>query len=97
MDVRISARGCQAARQVPTQHQELHRSGKKKYTDIQELDATILREFIERIKISPKDKATKMRQVRIVSNFIGAFDFNMVKNQIEPVETGFRQRKVGNG
>jgi DNA invertase Pin-like site-specific DNA recombinase len=73
----------------------------KKYTDIQELDATILREFIERIEISHKDKATKTRQVRIVYNFIGAFDFNhaasRTASRIEPVHTGKRQRKAANG
>ncbi|MCL2853901.1 MAG: DUF4368 domain-containing protein, partial [Defluviitaleaceae bacterium] len=47
----------------------------KKYTDLQELDAAVLREFIERVYVSEKDKQTKTQEVQIVYNFIGAFDF----------------------
>jgi len=47
----------------------------KKYTDLQALDATILREFIDRIDISAMDRKSKERKIRIVYNFIGAFDF----------------------
>lgn len=47
----------------------------KKYTDMQELDATILREFIDRIEVSHVDKKSKTREITIVYNFIGAFDF----------------------
>lgn len=53
----------------------------KKYTDLQELDAGVLREFIERIYISEKDKQTKTQEVRIVYNFIGAFDFVQATKQ----------------
>ena len=47
----------------------------KKYTDMQELDATLLREFIDRIEVSHADRKTKTREITIVYNFIGAFDF----------------------
>ena len=42
---------------------------------MQELDATILREFIDRIEVSHVDKKSKTREITIVYNFIGAFDF----------------------
>ena len=47
----------------------------KKYTDMQELDAAVLREFIDRIEVSHADKKSKTREITIVYNFIGAFDF----------------------
>ena len=47
----------------------------KKYTDMQELDASVLREFIDRIEVSHTDKKSKTREITIVYNFIGAFDF----------------------
>ena len=47
----------------------------KKYTDMRELDATLLREFIDRIEVSHADRKTKTREITIVYNFIGAFDF----------------------
>jgi DNA invertase Pin-like site-specific DNA recombinase len=47
----------------------------KKYTEMKELDATVLREFIERIEVFQIDKETKTQRVKIVYNFIGAFDF----------------------
>jgi DNA invertase Pin-like site-specific DNA recombinase len=47
----------------------------KKYTEIKELDATVLREFIERIEVFQIDNETKARKIEIVYNFIGAFDF----------------------
>ena len=55
----------------------------KKYTDLQELDSTIIREFINRIEISATDGkrgrrkkgAVEVRKISIVYNFIGAFDF----------------------
>jgi len=47
----------------------------KKYTDLQELDATVLREFIDRINVSASDKFARTREIEIVYNFIGAFDF----------------------
>ena len=48
----------------------------RKYTDMQELDATVLREFIERIEVSHAERWAKTREITIVYNFIGAFDFN---------------------
>ena len=45
------------------------------YTDMQELDAAVLREFIDRIEVSHADKNSKTREITIVYNFIGAFDF----------------------
>ena len=42
----------------------------KKYTDMQELDASILREFIDHIEVSHTDKKSKTREITIVYNFI---------------------------
>jgi len=53
----------------------------KKYTDLQELDAAVLREFIEKIYISEKNKQTNTQEIRIVYNFIGAFDFGKAMEQ----------------
>ena len=53
----------------------------KKYTDLQELDATVLREFVERIYIHERDKQAKTQEVSIVYNFIGAFDFVQAAGQ----------------
>ncbi len=53
----------------------------KKYTDLKELDATVLRECIERIYVYEKDKQTKTQEVEIVYNFIGAFDFAYAAEQ----------------
>ena len=47
----------------------------KKYTDMQELDAAVLREFIDRIEVSHADKKSKTREITIAYNLIGAFDF----------------------
>ena len=52
----------------------------KKYTDIRALDATVLREFVDRIEISANEngrgrRPDKNRKIHIVYNFIGAFDF----------------------
>ena len=64
-------------------HQEQQKTNAKafvaavrKYTDMQELDATVLREFIERIEVSHAERWAKTREITIVYNFIGAFDFN---------------------
>ena len=63
-------------------HQEQQKTNAKafvaavrKYTDMQELDAAVLREFIDRIEVSHADKKSKTREITIVYNFIGAFDF----------------------
>ena len=68
----------------------------KKYTDIRALDATILREFIDRIEISANEngrgrKLDKNRKIHIVYNFIGAFDFSQATQQRE---TNHEQRKT---
>jgi DNA invertase Pin-like site-specific DNA recombinase len=55
----------------------------KKYTDLQKLDAAVLREFIERIFVSEKDKTTKEQELEIVYNFVGAFDFKAAKKRSE--------------
>ena len=47
----------------------------KKYTDLQELDAAVLRAFIDRIEVSHVDKKSRTREITIVYNFLGAFDF----------------------
>ena len=62
----------------------------KKYTDMQELDASILREFIDRIEVSHTDKKSKTREITIVYNFIGAFDFDRAKSNAQ--NTTKRQR-----
>ena len=58
----------------------------KKYTDLRELDATVLREFIDKIYISKTSGkkgrgADKTREIEIVYNFIGAFDFETATEQ----------------
>ena len=53
----------------------------KKYTELEELDATVLRELIEKIRVSEKDKQTGEQLVEITYNFIGAFDFQQAAQQ----------------
>ena len=53
----------------------------KKYTDLTKLDATVLREFIEKVYVSEKDKQNDTRGIRIVYNFIGEFDFDTAIKQ----------------
>ncbi|MDR1184719.1 MAG: recombinase family protein [Coriobacteriales bacterium] len=55
----------------------------KKYTDLKELDAAVLREFVEKIYVSEKDKATNEQELEIVYNFVGAFDFKAAKTRSE--------------
>ena len=43
---------------------------------MKELDATILREFIDHIEVSHADRKSRTREITIVYNFIGAFDFS---------------------
>jgi hypothetical protein len=56
---------------------QLRLAATKKYTDLKALDATVLREFIDRIEIAatPKYSRKHPRRINIVYNFIGAFDF----------------------
>lgn len=55
----------------------------RKYTDMQQLDAAMLREFIDRIEVSHTDKKSKTREITIVYNFIGAFDFERAKEKAQ--------------
>ena len=63
----------------------------KKYTDLQELDAAVLRAFIDRIEVSHVDKKSRTREITIVYNFIGAFDFERAKEKAKNI-TQTRQR-----
>ena len=64
----------------------------KKYTDMPQLDATILREFVEQIRVSDiyttneQQKQVKIREIEIVYNFIGAFDFKGVWQQSQTAQ-----------
>jgi hypothetical protein len=60
----------------------------KKYTDLQKLDETVLREFIDRIQVSAVDKESKTREIKIVYNFIGAFDFRAAMAQTQTEKIG---------
>ena len=59
----------------PKCRQETLIDAKGPYTDLQELDAAVLRAFIDRIEVSHVDKKSRTREITIVYNFIGAFDF----------------------
>jgi len=48
----------------------------------------VLREFIDRIYVSAVDKTAKTREIKIVYNFIGAFDFRAATEQAQ-------QKKIG--
>ena len=43
----------------------------------------MLREFIDRIEVSHTDKKSKTREITIVYNFIGAFDFERAKEKAQ--------------
>ncbi|MCR4723135.1 MAG: DUF4368 domain-containing protein [Eubacteriales bacterium] len=47
----------------------------RKYKDLQELDATVLLNFIERIELSHAERGEKIRNINLVYIFIGAFAF----------------------
>lgn len=64
----------------------------RKYTNLEKLDTTIVREFIDKILVSAKDRKTKTQEITIVCNFIGAFDFNKAINQAKKED---KNRKVG--
>ncbi len=63
-----------------------------KYTDMQQLDASILREFVEKIYISEvytpdkNEPRIKVREIEIVYNFIGAFDFEEAREQSQAAQ-----------
>ncbi len=75
----------------------------KKYTDLQELDAAVLRAFIDRIEVSHIDKKSRTREITIVYNFIGAFDFTRAienaRNTKPPLASMFSlsHRPIWNG
>ena len=64
----------------------------KKYTDMAQLDASVLREFVEKIYISDvytpdeSDPRIKVREIQIVYNFIGAFDFEEAREQSQAAQ-----------
>jgi len=64
----------------------------KKYTDMTQLDATIMREFVEQIRVSEtyttdeQQKRVKIREIEIVYNFIGAFDFEGAREQSQTAQ-----------
>jgi len=61
----------------------------KKYTNLTELDTTILREFIDKILVSKnpgkrgRGAGDKVQEIEIVYNFIGAFDFGRATLQAQ--------------
>ncbi len=72
----------------------------KKCTDMTQLDATILRELVEQIRVSEtyttdeQQKRVKIREIEIVYNFIGAFDFEGAREQSQTAQ-GKNNTRVG--
>ena len=70
----------------------------RKYTDMQQLDAYILREFVDKIYISEvytpdeNEPRIKVREIEIVYNFIGAFDFEDAREQSQAAQ---KEKKTG--
>ena len=70
----------------------------RKYTDMQQLDASILREFVDKIYISEvytpdeNEPRIKVREIEIVYNFIGAFDFEEAREQSQASQ---KEKKTG--
>ena len=70
----------------------------RKYTDMQQLDASVLREFVEKIYISEvstpdeNEPRIKVREREIVYNFIGAFDFEEAREQSQAAQ---KEKKTG--
>lgn len=64
----------------------------KKYTDMTQLDASVLWEFVEKIYISDvytpdeNDSRIKVWEIQIVYNFIGAFDFEEAREQSQAAQ-----------
>ncbi|MCI8645530.1 MAG: DUF4368 domain-containing protein [Firmicutes bacterium] len=64
----------------------------RKYTDMTQLDASVLREFVEKIYVSDiytpdeNDPRVKVREIQIVYNFIGAFDFEEAREQSQAAQ-----------
>lgn len=70
----------------------------KKYTDMQMIDAALLREFVEKIYISDvytpdeNEPRIKVRDIQIIYNFIGAFDFEEAREQSQAAQ---KIKKIG--
>ena len=70
----------------------------RKYTDMQQLDASILREFVDKIYVSEvytpdeNEPRIKVREIEIVYNFIGAFDFEEARDQSQAAQ---KEKKTG--
>ena len=70
----------------------------RKYTDMQQLDASILREFVDKIYISEvytpdeNEPHIKVREIEIVYNFIGAFDFEEARDQSQAAQ---KEKRTG--
>ena len=70
----------------------------RKYTDMHQLDASVLREFVEKIYISEvytpdeNESRIKVREIEIVYNFIGAFDFEEAREQSQAAQ---KEKKTG--
>ena len=65
---------------------------------MQQLDASILREFVDKIYISEvytpdeNEPRIKVREIEIVYNFIGAFDFEEAREQSQAAQ---KEKKTG--
>ena len=65
---------------------------------MQQLDASVLREFVEKIYISEvytpdeNEPRIKVREIEIVYNFIGAFDFEDAREQSQAAQ---KEKKTG--
>ena len=65
---------------------------------MQQLDAYILREFVDKIYISEvytpdeNEPRIKVREIEIVYNFIGAFDFEEAREQSQAAQ---KEKKTG--
>ena len=68
------------------------------YILMQQLDASVLREFVEKIYISEvytpdeNEPRIKVREIEIVYNFIGAFDFEEAREQSQAAQ---KEKKTG--
>ena len=67
---------------------------------MQQLDASVLREFVEKIYISEvytpdeNEPRIKVREIEIVYNFIGAFDFEDAREQSQAAQKRKENRPV---
>ena len=64
----------------------------KKYTDMTQVDATIPCEFVEQTRVSKtytaneQQKRMNIREIEIVYNFIGAFNFEEAQEQSQTAQ-----------